>query len=603
MALLRWIACLLGLAILPLVFAQNPPASEIFVFEKSNNEWFEGPLTHVSVSPDGNWALFFGGLGNTQLYSLATRRADPVTLRGGLDRLEAAGFCGPGGFLRLGARGTEFGIFLPGSAAPELASLPPDAIPVCSPGGKEIAYYRASAPDKVLYAGPRGGDYHDYGIDGKITAMTFSADDEQLYYLLFHADGHSSLGRITLRTGSSKTLASGLDASPLPGHIAISADGRRAFVALASAGLPDNEARHRPDANRWLKIYEINLATGARRVVAESPGQDNSGPQIAGGSLYWSRTIIHDSIVLVPVGGGEAKEVAAGGEVPMWSPDGKRIGYTFGGWRLADWALDLDDAVVSVDAEGKRTSEPSVIVSGYHEDFPPAWSPNGRWIAFHSHRSAKPVPEYSSLGSSDDIYLRRADDVHAPEIRLTDFGWETGPAYWSPDGKKLLFSSWDHAGQRGIDKLWILTIDTEMGQTLHVERLPLPDEIHSAQAGAWSPDGKEIAIEDNREGQKRILWVVPAVGSGDSPRKEKLLDYEGTTYGGLDWTPDGKTIVYSGLSYDGMQLFAIPREGGTPRQLTHDSGTMLHPRVSPDGKWIACTRIVQSKQIWRRPLP
>jgi len=594
----RIAACVCGFVILPLVLAQSPAPTDVLVFEQASNRWFEGPSTYVAISPDANWAVFISGLGNTQLYSLATGRPDPEKLRGGLDRVEAAGFCGPGGFLRLGARGSESGIFFPGRVAPALSSLPPDAVPTCSADGAEIAYYRASAPDKVLYAGPRG-DYRDYGIDGTVTAMTFSPDGEQLYYLLFHSDGHSSFGRITLRTGSSRTLATGLDASPVAGHIALAPDGRRAFVALASAGLPNNEARHKPDADRWLKIYELNFAKGARRVVVESPGQDSSDPAIIGGNLYWVRTVVHDSIALVPTGGGEAKEIVAGGEVPMWAPDGKRIGYTFGGWRLADWALNLDDAVVTVDADGNRTSQPTIIVSGYHEDFPPAWSPDGKWIAFHSHRSAKPVPEYSSLGSSDDIYLRLADDVHAPEIRLTDFGWETGPAYWSPDGKKLLFNSWDRAGQRGIDKLWVLALDTESGRPLHVERLPLPEEIRSAQWGAWSPDGKEIAIEDNRGGQQRFLWVA----SADGAHAEKLLEYEGTSYGGLDWLADGKTIVYSALAGDRMQLFAAPRSGGAPRQLTHDAGNLMHPRVSPDGRWIACTRIVQSKQIWRRSLP
>jgi Tol biopolymer transport system component len=115
----------------------------------------------------------------------------------------------------------------------------------------------------------------------------------------------------------------------------------------------------------------------------------------------------------------------------------------------------------------------------------------------------------------------------------------------------------------------------------------------------WSPDGKEIAIEDNRGEGKRSLWVVSADGS----HPEKLLDYEGTTYGGLDWNHDGKRIIYSGLSGDRLQLFSEPRAGGSPSQLTHDSGNLMHPRVSPDGRWIACTRIVQSQQIWRRPLP
>jgi TolB protein len=196
------------------------------------------------------------------------------------------------------------------------------------------------------------------------------------------------------------------------------------------------------------------------------------------------------------------------------------------------------------------------------------------------------------------VYLRLAGDIHAPEIRLTDFGWETGAAYWSPDGQKLLFASYKRGGASGISKLWVVTVDTQKGAALKAEMLPLAEDIRSTRAGMWSPDGKEIAIEDDRGAGKRSLWIVRADGS----HPEKLLDYESTTYGGLDWTRDGKTIVYSGLGGDRLQLFSVPRSGGAPRQLTHDSGNLMHPRVSPDGRRIACTRIVQSKQIWRRPL-
>lgn len=588
---------------LPLVLAQSRASADVLVFERPSNNWYEGPLTDVFISGDGASAIFNRFGRELTLYLLATGREDRATLQADLDRILAAGFCGPDSIARLGQRGTESGIFLKKGDNLQLSSLPEDAIPVCSPSGKEIAYYRASAPTSLLI-GARNGEFRGYGVTGSITAMAFSPDDEDFYETLFQENGETSLVRINVRTSKSTTVASHLDASPVHGSIAVSADGKHVYAALVSAEPPNNEARHKPDADRWLKIYDIDLATRARRLLVESHGEDNNSPAVAGGNLYWVRTVLHSSIVAVPADGGEAKEIIAGGQVPMWHPDGKQIGYTFGGWRLADWALDLDDAVVGVDEDAHRTSGPFVIVSGYHEDFPPAWSPDGRWIAFHSHRSKTAVPEYSSLASTDDIYLRLADDVHAPEMRLTDFGWETGPAYWSPDGRKLLFTSWQRGGQRGIDKLWLLSIEPETGKAFHAEVLPVSDEIHSAQYGAWSPDGQEIAIEDDRGGPSagkpnRALWVAHADGS----HAEKILDFTGTTYGGLDWSHDGKSIIYSGLAGDRLQLFAVPRSsGGAPRQLTHDSGNLLHPRVSPDGRWIACTRIVQSKQIWRRPL-
>jgi Tol biopolymer transport system component len=567
------------------------------VLELPGNQWYEGPLERVTVSPDGKWAIVNGrGTShNLQLYSLRTGEEDRLALMADLNRVDNAVFCDLHGIARLGERTIEDGWFLPREDGLKLSALPSDAIPVCGESETELGYYRSNAADQEVFVDLRGR-VRDYGLSGRVGAMAFSPDGDYFYALLFLASGESSLARIDVNTNASKVMASHLDASPLAEHMAISPDGRKLYVALASEERPNNEARHQPDADRWLKIYEVDLATGARRRVVDSPGQDNNAPTLAGGDLYWTRTVYQPSIVLVPSIGGEAKEIVTGGELPMWSPDSRRIGYFFGGPRQADWGLDLDDAVVAVDEQGNRASQPTVIVSGYGEDFPPAWSPDGKWIAFHSHRSRKPVPEYGDPDSTDDVYLRLADDMHAPEIRLTDFGWETGPAYWAPDGKKLLFSSWERGGPPAIDKLFVLTMSPETGRVLATEKLPLPAEIRSASWAMWSPDGQEIAIEDNRGGQDRTLWTVHADGS----HAERVIDYQGTTYDGLDWMADGKTIVYASLTEGRLQLFAIPSIGGVPRQLTRDPGNLMHPRVSPDGRWIACTRLVQSKQIWRR---
>jgi Tol biopolymer transport system component len=128
--------------------------------------------------------------------------------------------------------------------------------------------------------------------------------------------------------------------------------------------------------------------------------------------------------------------------------------------------------------------------------------------------------------------------------------------------------------------------------------LSLAQEIQNPVWSVWSPDGQEIAIEDDRGGNHRTLWVVDVDGS----HPEHVLDYSGTTHDGLDWAHDGKAIIFAGLAGNRLQLFSEERSGGKPIQLTHDSGNLMHPRVSPNGRWIACTRMTQSKQIWRHPL-
>ena len=294
-----------------------------------------------------------------------------------------------------------------------------------------------------------------------------------------------------------------------------------------------------------------------------------------------------------------ARHVIEDGQLPRWErPGGNRIAFTYGAAHLADWALNLDAGIVDVDSAAQPTTPMRPFVSGFHEDFTPAWSPDGKWIAFHSHRSHRPVPSYSSEGSADDVFLRSASVAPAEEIRLTSFGWEAGPADWSPDGRRLVFCSWEKGGPAGISYPWIVTIDPQSGKPLRTERLALPPPLKTADEAVWSPDGADLAIEENTGQTARAAWIVNL----DGIEAGKLVDYQSTTYGGLAWTPDGKTILYGGLAGNHMQIFAIRRSGGNPVKLTEDSANVLHPWVSPNGRWVACTRISQSKELWRQKL-
>lgn len=566
------------------------------VYSEISAAWYEGAGGAARVSSDGRWALYPSFRRGTRLINLETGREDAARFTADMDRVVRATFYMGNQLARLGQRGGQQGWFLPGPDGPRLSSVPPDANPQWSPDGSGVAYFLLQQPDKGLFVGD-AQHQKQYPIDGEITGFAWSPDGRLIYALVWHEDGMTSLVRVKPENGNIETLIKDLDAESRLSPLSVSADGRRLYVTLACPMAPVAEARHQPEADRDLDIYELDLSTGARRVVVQDAG-DDFAPRLADGFLYWTHNEIHESVVVIPSSGGAARIVVDEAELPYWSPDGKQIAFTYGGWRLADFALNLDAGVVSVDAEARRASQITPLITGYHEDFTPAWSPDGHWLAFHSHRSRTPVSSYAAAGSTDDLYLRRVSGGPDEEIRLTDFGWEDGVADWSPDGRRLIFDSWERGGPQGVSKPWIVTIDPSTGKPVTVERLPLPDPIKNATWESWSPKGDEIALEERTEGGDCILWVV----SADGKRAEKLVEYKSNTYGGLDWTPDGKTIVYGALAGERLQIFAVPRSGGAPRQLTDDPVNLMHPQVSPDGRWIACTRMLQSKEIRRLKL-
>jgi dipeptidyl aminopeptidase/acylaminoacyl peptidase len=579
------------------IWAQGSAADGERLYAYQGLSWFEDALARVTISGDGEWALFARHGGTLELVSLITRKPDPARLKAGMDIVRDAVFCGRG-LLRWGKNRSDQGWFREVGNGFEKTPLDPDVVPVCSADGKQLAYFRGGAKDGDLFI----GDWKERkpaAMKGITTAAVFSPDGESVFALAFQPSGGTSLLKINARTGGVAVLAQNLDAPPRVHQIACSPDGKRLYLSLASKKAPTNAERQKPEAQRWLQIYELDLVSRKLKEVTHSEA-DKLAPTVVSRQVYWAQNIFHDSVAILPIGGGSAREVLRHAELPTWSRDGRRLGFTFGQWRLADWGLSLDAGVVSMDAEGNPSSDRTVLVAGNHEDFTPEWSPDGTWIAFHSHRAPKPVASYNATGATDDVWLRRAADRKAREIRLTDFGWETGSPSWSRDGRRLVFSSWDRKGAPRIYRMWSITIDPKSGQPIKHEQLPLPKDMRSPEWPVWSPVDDTLAVEDEdaRPGVRTIWTMTP-----DGKQVERVVTYKSPTFSGLDWTPDGKTIVYSALDDRGMQIAAVDRSGGVPKTLTREGGgNFFHPRVSPDGRWIACTRLETGQEIWRKEL-
>jgi WD40-like Beta Propeller Repeat len=561
------------------------------VYTISPPTWFEDGWSYYEVAADERLALFGARFG-LRLIDLERGVEDSATLRGPLDKVISAQFLVPAGLVRLGERGsdTAWSVEYDGTTRP--SAIPSDATPRWAPGSRDVAFTRPSESG-VFVGAPSNPTRYDLG--GPVTGFAWSPKGDAVFAIVFdESSGLSSLVRIDVEDRTLTPLRASLDATYRFNSVGVSPDAQFVYLALAGAEVPDPELRHRPDADRDMDIYELEVATGQLRPKIVGP-DDDFFPVVAGAYLYWSHNEMRDAVVVMPAEGGEATIVVDDAQIPMWSHDGTQIGFTFGGWRIADWALNLDAAVVDVDRDGLPVSDPVPVVVGYHEDFTPAWSPDGKWMAYHSHRSKGPVAAYGAEGATDDIYLLRVGAPVAEEVRLTDFGWEVGNADWAPDGRRLIFDSWERGGTPGVASPWIATIDTATGRLIALDELALPDGFGGTLFGAWSPARDEIAIVEGNEGTQQAIWIV----SVDGGSSRKVLDFESATYGGVDWMPDGETIVYSALAGERMQVFSVHRDGSGARQLSHDDASLIHPQVSPDGRLIAATRVRRMMELRR----
>jgi TolB protein len=204
--------------------------------------------------------------------------------------------------------------------------------------------------------------------------------------------------------------------------------------------------------------------------------------------------------------------------------------------------------VMNADGSGARSLGPGLS---------PAWSPNGRFIAFDA-----------LANRNYDVWVMRPDGTG--RRRVTTSAAPDYFASWSPDGTSLVFTSDRGAGE----DLYVIAADGTSERQLTND--PGPD-----WGPAWSPDGTRIAFAGNSRGNLEVEVV-----NADGTERVPLTDHPGRDYDPA-WSPDGSRIAFTSERDGDPNVYVMNADASAVVQLTDDPAGDFRPAWSPDGTSIA----------------
>lgn len=213
-----------------------------------------------------------------------------------------------------------------------------------------------------------------------------------------------------------------------------------------------------------------------------------------------------------------------------------------------------------MDTDGRHDSQLTTARSLY---LSPAWSPDGRFLAYTGYRARNP-----------DIYL--ADISQGKEVKFFASEGTNASPQFSPDGRSMAFSR----EENGNMDLFVITVPGKEVRRLTSSR---GDEI----SPAWSPDGHYLAFVSNRGGSPHV-YMIDLTRGAEGPGNPAVRLTEGSRAEYPAWSPDGRFIAYSGMVGGQYDIFLIDMGGSRgARRLTATPANEERPTWSADSRFLA----------------